>query len=82
MRALFVGLALFALTSTTALAGRPVSDQERTKLEEAVKAQGCSGGKLEFDDGKFEVDDATCSDGKKYDIDFDQAFKLIKKKPD
>ena len=82
MRALFVGLVLVALTSTTALAGRPVTDQERAKLEEAVKAQGCSGGKLEFDDEKFEVDDATCSDGKKYDIDFDQAFKLIKKKAD
>ena len=79
MRALFVGLALFALTSTTALAGRPVSDQERAKLEEAVKAQGCSGGKLEFDDGKFEVDNAKCSDGRTYDLDFDASFKLLKK---
>jgi len=47
------------------------------KLEEAIKAQGCSGGKLEFDDGKFEVDDASCNDGKRYDLDFDQSFALI-----
>lgn len=34
---------------------------------------------MEFDDGKFEVDDAKCSDGKTYDLDFDASFKLIKK---
>jgi hypothetical protein len=70
-------------------ADRPVTDQERPKLEEAVKAAGCSGGKMEFDDdksathptGKFEVDDAMC-DGKKFDLAFDATFKLLTKKPD
>ena len=33
----------------------------------------------EFDDGKFEVDDARCADGKQYDLDSDASFKLIKK---
>ncbi|MBS0222352.1 MAG: PepSY domain-containing protein [Proteobacteria bacterium] len=61
---------------------RAVTDQERAKLEDALKAPGCSGCKLEFDDGKFEVDDAACADGKKYDLDFDQSFVLIKKKRD
>lgn len=69
---------------------RAVTDQERPKLEAALKEAGCSGGKMEFDDdkaaahpnGKFEVDDATCQDGKKYDLTFDPAFKLLTKKLD
>jgi hypothetical protein len=72
--ALAVGLA-----SGAALADRPVTDQERTQLVAALQAQGCAGGSMEFDDGKFEVDDARCADGKQYDLDFDTAFKLIKK---
>jgi hypothetical protein len=72
--ALAIGLA-----SGAALADRPVSDQERTQLVAALQAQGCTGGSMEFDDGKFEVDDARCADGKQYDLEFDAAFKLIKK---
>ena len=68
---------------------RPVTEPELSKLAEAVKAAGCSAGKMEFDDdkdashpnGKFEVDDAIC-DGKKHDLAFDVEFKLLKKKPD
>jgi hypothetical protein len=45
---------------------------------------------MEFDDdkatahpnGKFEVDDATCQDGKKYDLTFDPNFKVLTKKLD
>jgi len=40
---------------------------------------GCSGGKMEFDDGKFEVDDAKCQDGKRYDLKFDRNFKMTSK---
>jgi hypothetical protein len=69
---------------------RPVTDQERPKLEAALKEAGCSGGKMEFDDdkgashpnGKFEIDDATCQDGKKYDLTFDPGFKLLTRKID
>ena len=46
----------------------------------AISAQGCSGGKMEFDDGKYEVDNARCNDGKIYDLDFNPSFELIKKK--
>ena len=68
---------------------RPVTDQERTKLEEAVKAAGCTGGKMEFDDdkatahpaGKFEVDDAMCGN-LKHDLVFDPDFKMLSKKAD
>lgn len=34
---------------------------------------------MEVDDGKFEVDDAKCSDGRTYDLDFDASFKLLEK---
>ena len=79
-----VGLALPAVAKD-----RPVTDQERTKLEEAVKAAGCTGGKMEFDDdkatahpaGKFEVDDAMCGN-LKHDLVFDIDFKMLSKKAD
>jgi hypothetical protein len=58
---------------------RAVTDEERTRLTEAVKAEGCSGGKMKVDDGEFEVEDATCADGKKWDFKFDAQFKLTKK---
>ncbi len=68
--------------SGSAIADRAVTDQERTQLVAAMQAQGCTGGEMEFDDGKFEVDDARCADGKQYDLDFDASFKLIKKDQD
>lgn len=83
--------AAIVLPATAALAkDRPITDQERPKLEAALKEAGCSGGKMEFDDdkataypnGKFEVDDSTCQDGKKYDLTFDPDFKLLTKKLD
>jgi hypothetical protein len=69
---------------------RPVTDQERPKLEAALKQAGCSGGKMEFDDdkrpdhpnGKFEVDEAMCEDGKTYELTFDPNFKLLTRKLD
>lgn len=80
-----------AFPASAALAkDRALTDQERPKLEAALKEAGCSGGKMEFDDdkapahpnGKFEVDDATCQDGKKYDLTFAPDFKLLTKKLD
>jgi hypothetical protein len=82
MRSLSVPAIVVLALSGPALADRPVTAEEKTGLEAALQAQGCSGGKMEFDDGKFEVDKAQCSDGKKYDLDFDASFKLIKKKLD
>ena len=61
--------------------GRPITEAEKAKLAAAVAAAGCSGGTMEFSDGMFEVDDAVCADGKKYDLDFDPSFRLIKKAP-
>jgi hypothetical protein len=72
--------ALLVLGVAPALAGRAVTDDERAKLVSAISAQGCSGGKMEFDGGKYEVDDVRCNDGKIYDLDFNRSFELLKKK--
>jgi hypothetical protein len=63
---------------------RPVTDEEKTKLVAAVAEQSCEDGKMEYDidDGHYEVDDARCSDGQKYDLKFDTSSKLIKKELD
>ena len=82
---------VIALPAAGALAkDRAITEQERPKLEATLKEAGCSGGKMEFDDdkasahpnGKFEIDDSTCQDGKKYDLTFDPNFKLLIKKLD
>jgi hypothetical protein len=78
----FAAAILLAIGAPALAKDRPVTDEERAKLVAAVAAQGCSGGKMEFDDGHFEVDDAKCNDGREYDLEFDIAFNLIKKKVD
>ncbi|WGJ13138.1 PepSY domain-containing protein [Methylocapsa sp. D3K7] len=80
MRSLLLASGAFLmLVVTSAWAGRPVTDEEGVKLSEEVAAAGCSGGKMEFDDGKYEVEDAECSDGQSYELKFDAGFQLIKK---
>ncbi len=73
---------VLVLSAGAALADRDVTAEERTKLVAALQAEGCTGGEMEFDDGKFEVDDARCADGKEYDLEFDRSYKLIKKDRD
>jgi hypothetical protein len=81
---LLVSIAFLAVAAMPAKADRPVTDAERTSLSAAVAAQGCSGGKMEWDsdDREFEIDDALCKDGRKYDLEFDAKFKLIRKERD
>jgi hypothetical protein len=82
-RHLLASAVLLLLTSSAALADdRPLTDDERTKLMAAISAEGCSGGTFEFDDGHYEVDDARCSDGHRYDLKFDASLKLIEKDRD
>jgi len=77
-------MAILALSALAALADRQVTEDERAKLSAAVQAEGCSGGKLEMDedDQQFEVDDAVCTDGKKYDLKFDMQMRLKRKNLD
>ena len=82
MRRLLYALAVTSLMSSPAWADRPVTTEERAKLTALLDADGCTGGEMEFDDGKFEVDDARCADGREWDFEFDRDFKLIKKEQD
>ena len=79
-----VSTAVLFLTVLPALADRQVTEEERAKLVAAAQAEGCSGGKLEMDedDQQFEIDDAVCADGKKYDLKFDMQMKLKRKNLD
>ncbi|MBM3564014.1 MAG: PepSY domain-containing protein [Alphaproteobacteria bacterium] len=75
----FALLGLVASAATPAQADRRLTREETSSLRSAMKDMNCSGGKFEFDDGKFEVDNARCQDGKRYDLTFDQNFKLMNK---
>lgn len=67
---LIISMVSLAVAVLPALADRQVTEDERAKLSAAVQAEGCSGGEFELDedDQQFEVDDAVCADGKKYDL--------------
>jgi len=78
---LVTSIALLSLMiAVPAQASRPVTDAERPKLVAAIAAAGCSGGKMVWDDPHYEVDEAVCSDGRRYDLKFDAEFKLIQKR--
>ena len=81
---LIISIAVLAVSVLPALADRQVTEDERSKLAAAVQTEGCSGGKFEMheDDQQFEVDDAVCADGKKYDLKFDLHMRLKRKNLD
>ncbi len=82
---LIISMVSLAVAVLPALADRQVTEDERAKLFAAVQAEGCSGGKFELDeedDQQFEVDDAVCADGKKYDLKFDMQMRLKRKNLD
>lgn len=78
-RALFIAASL-AFGAGAALADEKPSAAELEKITAAAKAWGCSGGEVEKESessGLYEIDDAKCSDGKKYDLKLDKDFKII-----
>jgi len=81
---LIISMVSLAVAILPALADRQVTEDERAKLSAAIQAEGCSGGKFELDedDQQFEVDDAVCADGKKYDLKFDRQMRLKRKNLD
>ena len=81
---LIISTVSLAVAVLPALADRQVTEDERAKLSAAVQAERCSGGKFELDedDQQFEVDDAVCADGKKYDLKFDMQMRLKRKNLD
>lgn len=72
--------ASLAFGASAALADEKPSAAELEKINDAVKAWGCSGGEAEKESessGLYEIDDAKCSDGKKYDLKLDKDFRII-----
>jgi hypothetical protein len=60
-------------------ANSPVTPAEAEKIQAALAAWGCTGGKMEKETeatGYFEVDDAKCKEGQ-YDFKLDKDFKVI-----
>lgn len=77
--------AAMSVFAASAYAGPPPGAEERTKIEDALKAEGfTSWGKIELDDdGYWEVDDAIGADGKRYDVDLGKTdYRILKKKVD
>lgn len=76
-----LGLTSLLLFPVGALADEKPTPEQAEKIAAALAAQGCQGGEMEVDDGKFEVDDAKCADGE-YDFELDKDFNIISKKKD
>jgi hypothetical protein len=79
MKRAMTALIAILMGSATARADTAVSSADAGKIQAALQAWGCSGGKMEKETeatGAFEVDDAKCRDGQ-YDIKLDKDFKVI-----
>lgn len=84
-RLLYTVAALALFGASAEAKDRAPTDEERTKIETALKAEGYTAwGKVELDDEKhWDVDDAVAADGKTYDLHLDKAdFKVLKKEAD
>ncbi len=81
MRALTT-LAFLIAVAVPAKADRPVTDDERVRLQRAVEAERCTADGMEYDDEDraFEVN-ATC-EGRKFELKFNSEFRLIRKELD
>src|SRR3546814_14676589 len=85
---LVLSLSLFPLSA--ALADRAPTDEERSSIETALRAEGyTSWEEIEFDDDDddaddrvWEVDDARGSDGVEYDLKLGRDYRIIKRERD
>ena len=82
IRILLAAASLVALSQAPAWSGPAMTEEDRIKLAMALAAEGCSGGEVEFDKGKYEIEAAMCRDGKEYDLVFDANFKLLSRELD
>jgi hypothetical protein len=74
----------FAAAGFAMADGRAPTAEETTAVSAALTKAGFSKwSKIEFDDGKWEIDNAVGSDGKIYDVDLNPTdFSVIKKEID
>lgn len=80
MKPVVAAAAVLALSAGYAMADRMPTPDERTAVENALKSAGyTSWGKIEMDDGHWDVDAAIGPDGKPYDVDLAPGdLKIIK----
>lgn len=65
----YIAIGAAVLLPAAALADRPPTPQERAAVERVLRANGfVSWDDIEFDDGRWEVDDARLRNGQKYDV--------------
>jgi len=75
--------ALAAVPLTGALADRPPTPEERQIIADVLREEGFTGwGKIEFDDGEWEVDNAIGPDGRKHDLTLNADFVIVRGEPD
>lgn len=69
----------FLLLPAMVQADRQLTPEERAAVTAALESEGCMAEEMEFDNGLFEVDDADCDDGNRYDFELDADFNIVKK---
>ena len=82
--------AVIVVAASGFAAGNALADGRAPTAEEAAavgsaltKAGFSTWGKIEFDDGKWEIDNAVGADGKRYDVDLSaNEYAVIKKEID
>lgn len=75
-------LAILIGAAGSALAREPTAE-ERARIESVLRAEGFTRwDDIEFDDGKWEIDDAVDADGQTWDLDLDAALKVIRRERD
>jgi len=72
------------VAATPALADRPPTAEERTRIETVLREAGFkSWEEIELDDGVWEVDDAKDAAGKEWDLKLDPTtFAIVKRTED
>ena len=75
---------VFFFLPSVAVADRAPTPEERAEVEATIKAEGCTGGRIEFDEeGKeFAVKNVQCDDGKPYEFKLDANYAVTKKELD
>ncbi len=76
-------LVLLLLAGCDKVRGEPASLEDVTKVLEALSAAGCTAiRQIDVDRDGYEIEGATCEDGKSYDMKLDKKFAVVSKRED
>ena len=84
MKATLLAAVILIGSAAPGFADRPPTPDERAQIERVLRAEGFqSWGEIELDDGRWEVDDARASDGRKHDIKIDpRTMRIVERDAD